>query len=219
MKNKFIVIEGIDGAGKTTQTKFLIQRLSKQGKKVRTIHFPRHGQNIFGKLIDEYLANKFGPAPKLDYRLASLLYALDRFEVKQKINNWLKKGYWVILDRYVESNFGHQGGKIKNKRERLKVIQWLYDLDYKLLKNPKPDLVLFLDVPVKFVIELLGKTGKKQDGHESDRKYLRKTYQAYQDACQKFKYWQSIPCIRHNQLLAIEKIADKLWARIRKVGK
>ena len=83
--------------------------------------------------------------------MASILYALDRFEAKNKIKRWLKKGYWVVLDRYTESNFGHQAAKIKNPQRRQQVIRWLHNLDYKILKNPQPNLVLFLNVPVKFV--------------------------------------------------------------------
>ncbi len=215
MKPKFIVIEGIDGAGKTTQTNLLVKRLKKQGKQIKTIHFPRHGHDVFGSLIDLYLNNKFGPAPKLDYRLASTLYALDRFEVSHKINRWLKQGYWVILDRYAESNFAHQGAKIKNKQQRLKVINWLHNLDYTVLNNPKPDLVLFLDAPPKVTLELIKKMGKKKDGHEKDKNYLNHTYQAYLVAAKKFNYWQSIQCVEENKLLTIEQVHAKVWERLK----
>lgn len=216
MKAKLIVIEGIDGAGKTAQTKLLIQRLRQSGKKVKTIHFPQHGNDVFGNLVDLYLNNKFGPAPKLDYRLASTLYALDRFEAKDKINGWLKQGYFVVLDRYAESNFAHQGGKIKNQVQRLKVIKWLHGLDYKVLDNPKPDLVLFLDVPPKFSISLMSKMGKKKDGHEKDRNYLLSTYQTYLLAAKKFNYWHTIKCSQGNSLLTIKEVHDKIWKRINK---
>jgi len=210
-KGKLIVIEGIDGSGKTSQTKLLIKKLRKQGKKVKTIHFPQHGQGVFGKLVDAYLKNQFGPAPKLDYRLASTLYALDRFEAKNKLEKWLKAGYWIILDRYTESNFGHQAGKIKNKNKRLEVIKWLYDLDYKVLQNPKPDLVIFLDVPVNCAIKLMKKMDKKHDGHESDKQFLKNSHTAYLDGVRMFKYWQSIKCVKNNKLLTIDEIHNKIW--------
>jgi dTMP kinase len=215
MPGKFIVIEGIDGSGKTTQTKLLIQRLKKQGKKVKSIHFPQHGQEVFGNLIDAYLNGAFGPAVKLDYRLASTLYALDRFEAKEKITAWLKKGYWVILDRYAESNFGHQGAKIKNRQKRLEVITWLYNLDYQVLKNPRPDKVFFLNVPVKFVVKLLNKTGKIKDQHEKDQAYLQNCREAYLAACQKYPYWCNIDCTDKNQLLTIQNINQKILNKLK----
>lgn len=219
MQSKFIVLEGIDGAGKTSQTDLLIKRLQKQGDTVKTIHFPQHGQEIFGNLVDAYLAGEFGPAPKLDYRLASLLYALDRYQAKDKINHWLTRGCWVILDRYAESNFGHQGAKIKNKAKRLKVIQWLHDLDYEVLKNPKPDLVLFLDVPAKFSLRLMKFSNRQRDGHENDKKYLNHTHQAYLDSARKFKYWQTINCLQQDKLLTIKQVHERIWKRIKKFTK
>lgn len=214
MPGKLIIIEGIDGSGKTTQTKLLVERLKKQGRVVKSIHFPQHGQDVFGNLVDAYLQGQFGPAPKLDYRLASTLYALDRFEAKAKIERWLQSGYWVVLDRYAESNFGHQGGKIKNSQQRQRVIDWLFHLDYAVLKNPRPDLVLFLNVPVKNVVKLLAQTGKVQDGHERDVKFLENSRAAYLAACQKFKYWKNIDCVENGRLLPIEKIHEKIWQTI-----
>lgn len=209
-KGKLIIIEGIDGSGKTTQTKLLINYLKKSGHAVKTIHFPQHGHEVFGILIDGYLENKFGPAVSIDYRLAAVLYALDRYEAKGKINGWLKKGYFVVLDRYTESNFGHQGGKIKNIKKRQRVINWLYNLDYKILKNPRPDLVLFLDMPVHYVGKLMKKMGKKLDGHESNNSHLNNSRAAYLTALQKFSYWRRIICTVNNRLLTIDRIHSNI---------
>ncbi|PIR05933.1 dTMP kinase [Candidatus Kuenenbacteria bacterium CG11_big_fil_rev_8_21_14_0_20_37_9] len=210
MNGKFIVLEGIDGSGKTTQAGLLIKHLKTIGKKVKTIHFPRHHQAVFGNLVDEYLDNAFGPAIKLDYRLASVLYACDRFEAKEKINAWLNVGYWVVLDRYAESNFGHQACKVKHKKKRLDILFWLYDLDYKIFKNPRPDKVFFLDVPEKMAFELQRKTGKKKDGHEKNIEYLKNARRAYREACKTFKYWKRIECFTNGKLLSKEKITDKI---------
>jgi len=216
-KGKLIMIEGIDGSGKSTQTKLLIKKLKQQGKKVKTIHFPQHGQEVFGKLVDAYLNNEFGLAPKVDYRLASILYAGDRFETKKKINYWLTQGFWVILDRYTESNFGHQGGKVNNLKKRIEVINWLYNLDYNIFKNPKPNLVIFLDMPVKFVTKLMHIMGKKQDGHETDQQFLKNSRQAYIQANKKYNYWRSVQCIQYNKLLTINEIHDKIWRIVKKI--
>jgi len=210
-KGKLIIIEGIDGSGKSTQIKLLIKKLKQQGRPVRSIHFPQHGKDVFGNLIDAYLNNAFGPAVQVDYRLAATLYACDRFEAKSKINKWLQQGYWVILDRYAESNFGHQGGKINNAAQRLKVITWLFHLDYQVFQNPKPDLVIFLDMPVKFVMRLMRAMGKQYDGHESDQQFLTNSRRAYLQAYKKYKYWRSIQCVQNNQLLTINEIHAKIW--------
>jgi dTMP kinase len=94
-------------------------------------------------------------------------------------------------------------------------MQWLHNLDYKLLKNPKPDLVIFLDMPVKYVVKLMKDRARKRDGHENDKQHLKNTYQAYLDACQKFKYWQSIKCIQNNRLLTIQEVHNKIWERLK----
>lgn len=217
MKGKLITIEGIDGSGKSTQTKLLISYLKKSGQFVKTIHFPQHDHDFFGVLIDKYLNNDFGMATKVDYRLASVLYAGDRFEAKRKIMRWLENGLTVVLDRYTESNFGHQAGKIQDKKQRGRIMQWLYDLDYKVFKNPRPDRVFFLDVPETVAFELQIKMNKKKDGHESNLEYLKNTRKAYIEACEKFKYWRRIECMGKDGLLTKKEIADKIIKKIKKI--
>jgi len=215
-KGKFIVIEGIDGSGKSTQTKLLIARLKKNKLKVKTMHFPQHGHEVFGNLVDSYLNNHFGHATRLDYRLASVLYAADRFEAKEKINRWLGEGYWVVLDRYTESNFGHQASKVRDKEKRLQIMEWLYNLDYKVFKNPKPDMTIFLQVDEKLVSKLMDKMGKSKDGHEGNVSFLRRSRIAYQEACDKFGYWKKIKCVVRGKLLSIDEIHQKVWDMVSK---
>ena len=107
---KFIVIDGIDGSGKATQTKLLTNRLKNLGVKVKAIDFPRYYDNFFGKLLGEYLSGVYGDFTQVDPRVASVLYAADRFESSQQIKKWLATGYTVIADRYVSANQIHQGG-------------------------------------------------------------------------------------------------------------
>lgn len=112
MHGKLIVIDGIDGAGKATQTKLLIERLRETGYKTATLDFPQYYNNFFGHLIGRFQNNEFGDAPTASPYLASVLYAADRWETKEKIEKWLEEGRIVILDRYASSNQIHQGGKI-----------------------------------------------------------------------------------------------------------
>ena len=118
-KGKFIAIEGPDGSGKETQTKILIENLQKKGFKIKTIDFPRYYDNFFGKFVGECLRGDHGDFVNLDPKIASVLYAADRWESSKKIKEWLIDGYIVIADRYASANQIHQGGKfLMNKRER-----------------------------------------------------------------------------------------------------
>ncbi len=215
LRGKLIIIEGVDGSGKTTQTKLLIQRLKRNGYKVKSLHFPQHGHEIFGKLVDAYLADEFGPAVKLDYRLAATLYAADRFEARTKIEKWLERGNWVVLDRYAESNFGHQGGKIGRASKRSRVINWLYDLDYKVFRNPHPDLVIFLDLPAKLSQNLIKQRRQGKDGHEKDFNFLLNSRRAYLQAKDMYDYWSTVNCLEKGRLLDAAAVHCRLWSIIK----
>src|SRR3990167_9006096 len=107
-QGKIIAIEGTDGTGKRTQTDLLIKRLMKEGCKTQMYSFPQYGKKSAG-LTEEYLNNRYGPAVDVNPYAASLFYALDRFDASVNIRSLRDQGYWIILDRYVDSNAGHQG--------------------------------------------------------------------------------------------------------------
>ncbi len=215
-RGKLIVIEGVDGSGKTTQTDFLITRLKNINKQVQTIKYPRHGKPFFGIMVDEYLSNKFGPADKLDPYLASLIYACDRWETKQQLQSWLSVGNWIVPDRYMTSNLGHQLGKLNSKEEKDKFIKWEENLEYKTFGIPKPDLVIYLDMPLKFIKKLLKKRNEKKDGHEANIEHLKSAQQAYRYCLKKFPNWVEVNCVKYDQLLSPEEIHKMIWARIRR---
>mgnify|MGYP001573654052 FL=1 len=110
-KGKFFVFEGIDGCGKSTQTKLLAEYFAKKGYKVEKIDFPQHGERS-SALIDDYLTGKYGSSEEVGPYVASIFFAIDRYDASFKIRKWLSEGKIVISDRYVVSNLGHQGGKI-----------------------------------------------------------------------------------------------------------
>ncbi len=221
MEGKLIVIEGVDSSGKATQTKKLIENLREEGQDVETFDFPRHGKKFFGLLVDKYLNNEFGDATKLDAHIASLFFACDRWEAKDMINNWLKEGKTVILDRYATSNMAHQAVKMKDKKDEF--LEWLHELEFEVFKIPKPDQVLYLDVPIKIVTELMDKREGKEyingdkDGHESDTGYLKATRQIYLYLCEKYDYWQIIECTGKDGLLTREEIADSVIENLKKI--
>jgi len=222
---KFIVFDGIDGSGKATQTKLLIHHLKKENYKVAFIDFPQYGKKSAG-LIEEYLNKKYGAAGQVDSYAASIFYACDRYDASFKIRKWLKMGKLVIADRYISANIGHQGGKIKNKKERKKYFKWLYNLEYNIFRISKPDLTLILKVPPKIAQELSGRITdekkerkkriylgrKKRDIHEKDLNHLIWAERAYLHAVRAFPQdFKVIDCVQDKQLLAPKVIHQKIW--------
>src|SRR3989344_858764 len=180
-RGKLIVIDGTDGSGKATQTDLLIKHLKRDGKKVKVVDFPDYYSNFFGAFIGHCLSEQYYNFVKVHPKIASVLYAADRFESKDKIKNWLKDGYIVVANRYASANQIHQGGKIANTKKREAFNKWLALMEYGTFKIPKPDTVFYLSVPIPIVLKLIrdrnkGKDrnylGKKKDVHEKDVKFL-----------------------------------------------
>ncbi len=220
-RGKLIVIEGIDGSGKTTQQGLLMERLKKEGKRVESLHFPRHGEKFFGVMVDEYLMGKFGHASAVNPYLASVLYAGDRWEAKPQIEQWLNDGVYVVLDRYDTSNKGHQVGKLKTEEEKLQCLRWLDELEYKTFKIPVPDKVLYLDLPLEKNLELIAKRGSKgkeyskggADQHEN-REHLSNAQAAYRFVVNQYSYWQKIYCAPTGELRTVEDIHEEIYAAV-----
>ncbi|MEK7097993.1 MAG: thymidylate kinase, partial [Patescibacteria group bacterium] len=128
-KGKFIVIDGTDGSGKTTQLGLLAERLKNLGHLVEIADFPQYNTKSAG-LVEEYLSGKYGSADEVGPYRASIFYACDRYDASFKIRKWLEEGKIVISNRYVTANMGHQGGKIDGEKERKEYFDWLYNLEY-----------------------------------------------------------------------------------------
>jgi dTMP kinase len=163
----FIVIEGLDGAGKSTQIEKLGAYLTQKGIQHESLHFPRTDSPFFGELIARFLRGELGDLNQVDPYVVALLYAGDRKDAAGILNNWLNAGKTVILDRYVYSNIAFQCAKLTNETERLKLRNWIFDLEFSYFGIPKPDINIFLDVPFKFTV---AKLTKHREG--SDRDYL-----------------------------------------------
>lgn len=164
---KLFVIEGVDGAGKSTQIKMLSDFFKKKGYSCEYLHFPRTESPYFGELIARFLRGEFGSLDEVNPYLVAMLYAGDRKDASDKIANWLKKGKIVLLDRYTYSNIAYQCAKLDNKKEQDELMKWILALEFEHFSIPKPDLNIFLDVPFAFTEKKLSKT---RTGN--DRKYL-----------------------------------------------
>lgn len=224
MQGKLIVIEGTDGSGKSTQLALLVKRLKKESHQVATIHFPQYGK-YSAVFAEKYLKGEYGPAEEVGPYTASLFYALDRFAAKQKLQQWLEQGKIVIVDRYVSANEIHQAGKIKDPKKLDRFLEWLEDIEFEKNAIPRPDLVLFLNVPPHIGQQLVqkrkqGSTLKRdnrRDIHEEDEQHLLESYRRACYLVKKRKNWREIVCTRDGDLLPIPVIAEKIWRHVARI--
>lgn len=224
MRGKIIVIEGTDCSGKETQTSLLVQRMRREGRKIERLSFPDYdsptGKIVGGPYLGKkYICDGFFPegASNVDPKVASLYYAADRRYHRQQIIDLLDQGIDVVLDRYVESNMGHQGGKIFDKEERLKLYEDLANLEYGFLELPKPDLTIFLYVPYKKVAELKRGRVEPADQHESNPLHIRNAEQAYLELAELHNY-KKIDCVdKKGKLKDIEEVQEQVYEIVKKV--
>jgi len=159
----FIVLEGLDGAGKSTQIGLLREMFARQGVGSAYIHFPRFDAPVYGELIARFLRGEFGGVGQVDPYLVALLFAGDRAEAAAQIRQWLAEGKVVLLDRYVYSNVGYQCAKLPAGEQRRRLARWILDLEFERNAIPRPDLSLFLDVPFSFTERKLSGTRRGDD--------------------------------------------------------
>lgn len=221
-KGIFVVIDGIDGSGKATQSRLLSERLLVEGHVVEKIGFPRHGTPMFGELISECLAGKHGDFVHLDPKIASTLYALDRYEASPQIRQWLEEGKVVIADRFSSANQIHQGGKIMDAGKRDAFLAWLEKLEHEVLGIPRPDAVVYLRVPVETSLHLLSKErevknaaleGEAQDVVEKDRMYLERSYESA-ERLSVAPNWHVVECTENGSLRTPEAIHEDVHKEV-----
>ncbi|MFI3263130.1 MAG: dTMP kinase [Rikenellaceae bacterium] len=199
----FIVIEGLDGAGKSTQVSLITEELKKQGLECEYLHFPRFSAPIYGELISKFLRGDLGAIDEVDPYLVALIYAGDRKDASAQIEKWLAEGKCVIVDRYVYSNIAYQCAKVKDVEGRKVLYDWILNLEYEFNKIVKPDTTIFLDVPFKFTEKKLTeeRTGEdrdylqgKKDIHEASLDFQQFVREVYLDASQKDENLKVIDC-------------------------
>jgi len=160
---KLFVIEGVDGAGKSTQIKLLRNFLSDKGYECEYLHFPRTDTPYFGDLIARFLRGEFGSLNNVDPYLVAMIYAGDRKDASEIIRSWLNEGKIVLLDRYTYSNIAYQCAKLQGEKAQDELMKWILSLEFVHFGIPKPDLNIFLDVPFAFTEKKLLNTREGKD--------------------------------------------------------
>jgi len=203
MKGKFIVLDGLDGSGKATQTKLLVNFLKTKKIKPEVVDFPQYQKTFFGNLVSRYLKGEFGGVNEVSPYLCSLTYSGDRWQAKPKMEKALKSGKILIANRYVSSNLAFMGAKIKSPKKQERFFEWLQKLEYQIYGIPKEDLLIYLAMPPKVGQRLVLNKGcrkylgnkNKHDIHEADLKYLREVQKTYLKLVNRSPHWQKIDCL------------------------
>ena len=225
-KGKLIVIDGTDGSGKATQVDILRQRLKKEGYTVKLLDFPEYYKNFFGAFIGHCLSEQYYNWLNVHPKIASIAYAADRWESSNEIQNWLKKGYIILANRYVSANQIHQGGKISNTNKRSAFIQWLDKMEYEIFKIPRPDAVFYLNVPMSVILKLIKERnkktfraymGKRKDIVEGNISYLTNSTKSALWLAKTQKGWIKIECTKNNELRTREDIHKEIYAKVKKI--
>lgn len=220
MQGKLIVLEGIDGSGKSTQYERLCRRLDGEGTNFKSIVFPRYDQPS-SALIREYLAGSYGSKPSdVNAYAASAFYAVDRFaSFKTDWQDYYAGGGLVLSDRYTTSNACHQGSKVP-EGERQEFLDWLYEFEFGRLGLPRPDLVLYLDVDLEIsrrqMLERQRLTDTGADIHEKDLSYLAACLDAGRYACEHYG-WERIRCAESGGMRSVESIHGEIYAAVKKL--
>lgn len=222
MKNKgrLIVVEGVDGSGKQTQTELLYERLVKEGFLVKKVSYPRYHKDSTA-MVKLYLNGAFGKDPdSVSPYIASTFYAADRYaSYKEDYEDFYKNGGIVIADRYTTSNMVHQAGKIANPDERDKFMDWLFDYEFKMMGLPVPDSVFFLNIPPEINMKLMeGRANKmtgaaEKDIHEKSPEHLKNAYYNALSLIHKYN-WTEIVCVKDQILRSIEDIHQEIYESV-----
>ena len=215
---KLIVIEGTDGSGKSTQFRLLTEHLEADGQNFQKLVFPQYAEPS-SALIRMYLDGQFGSKPSdVNAYAASAFYAVDRYaSYKKAWGNWYESGGLVLSDRYTTSNAVHQASKEPQEAQG-KFLQWLYEFEYDKLGLPRPDLVIYLDVPTAFTEKLLrhreSSTNTQADIHEKDMQYLATCRETGRTAA-KYYGWTVIDCVHDGAMRSMEDIHNEIYRHVR----
>ena len=222
-----IAIDGTDGSGKKTQAELLVLNILAHGRGVKSIDFPRYNNNFTGAFLAECLGKKPGAVMPVDTkafiaadpRLVSIPYALDRMESKREMEEWLEQGLIVISDRYTSANQIHQGGKIHDTEARTRFLEWLDKLEFEICGIPRPDLIVYLNVPIETSMKLAREralaTGGSPDAAEEDAKHQHESRESALAIVESLNNWVKVDCVdEKGDMLPREVIAERVFAAV-----
>lgn len=215
---KLIVFEGIDGSGKSTQFKLLCDRLEREGFDFKRIVFPQYNEPS-SALLRMYLAGEFGPDPEdVNAYAASTFYAVDRYASYVKVwREYYKSGGVLLADRYTTSNAIHQGSKVQGEKRR-EFFDWLYEFEFDKMELPRPDAVIYLNVPLEIAKRQMEdrqkKTNTSGDIHEVHFDYLKKCAECGAEAAENYG-WHVIQCAKNGAQRSIEDIHGEIYKYLR----
>ncbi|MBI2572416.1 hypothetical protein HYV86_01020 [Candidatus Woesearchaeota archaeon] len=221
-KGVFIVLDGLDGSGKGTQTKMLVERLQQEGHQVEMVDFPQYG-TWSAVPVEKYLRGELGSSQEITAQQASLFYALDRFSAKKRMQDALIQGKILIANRYVSASKGHQLGKLTTDQQRKEFLDWLNHTEYTILGIPKPTATLFLHMPPEIGQKLVEKKspraylqGKSKDIHEEDIEHLRNAERGFLFAAQHDtqEKWNVIKCSKEEAVRSIDEIHQEIYQTV-----
>lgn len=226
-KGKLIVIDGTDGSGKATQVDLLVKRLKKEGHTVKIVDFPEYYKNFFGAFVGHCLSEQYYNFLNVHPKIASVLYAADRWESSEEMREWLKRGYIIIANRYVSANQIHQGGKTKDSKRRNDFLKWLDKMEYEVFGIPRPDITLYLSLPIKIVLKLLEERGSSQmkreylkrgkDVHEADENFLINSRKSALKLEKEIPNFTKIECSKNGKILSREDVHELVMKEVKKV--
>ena len=215
-----VVMEGLDGAGKSTQVKKLRKYLESLYGTVDYIHFPRYDSPVYGELISRFLRGDYGDINTVHPQLVALLYAEDRHQAAPYMNRELQAGKTLLLDRYVYSNIAYQCAKISDPAQRTALRDWIFETEFGAFGLPKPDLNIFLDVPIGFVEKKLSaqRVGQdrdylegRKDIHEADIEFQKRVRDVYRTQCDADQHFVRVDCsARDGSMLPPDEIFAKI---------
>ena len=214
---KIFVIEGTDGSGKQTQFNLLKEHLLEDKIDFKTMSFPNY-DSPSSSLVKMYLSGEFGEnASEISPYIASTFYAADRYATFQKeLKKYYDDGGIILADRYTTANMIHQAGKITDKAERKKFLDWLWDFEFNLYKLPVPSKVFFLNMPTEKAQELMKNRENKfthdtkKDIHERDINHLIAAYNAACDVSKEYN-WNEIKCTENDRIRTREEIHQEIY--------
>ncbi len=220
---KLFVIDGTDASGKQTQFEKLQERLNKENIDYKVISFPNY-DSPSSSLVKMYLSGEFGENAKdISPYIASTFYAVDRYATfKKELEEYYNNGGIILADRYTTANMVHQAGKIDNKSEREKFLEWLWDFEFNLYKLPIPSKVFFLNMPPEYAFKLMENRENKfthelkKDIHESDKSHIIDSYNAACEVADKYN-WSKIECVKNNKIRTIEEIHEDIYKQIKNI--